>query len=95
MKFSDYEARGKGKQKSGNGRISDENKKLLFSVLKDYEGKSRAELVKGITEQAEKLRAEGKLSDAELDSFSLTLAPFLDGRGREELAEIVARIKKL
>ena len=95
MKFSDYND-GKAAKNSGGGKkgVGEENKKLLFSILKQYEGKSKPELVAAIVKEAEKARAEGRLNNEELDSFKSMLYPFLDKGGKAELDKIVERLKK-
>ena len=95
MKFSDYND-GKTAKNSGGGKkgVGEENKKLLFSILKQYEGKSKPELVAAIVKEAEKARAEGRLNNEELDSFKSMLYPFLDKSCKAELDKIVERLKK-
>lgn len=95
MKFSDYND-GKTAKNSGGGKkgVGEENKKLLFSILKQYEGKSKPELVAAIVKEAEKARAEGRLNNEELDSFKSMLYPFLGKGGKAELDKIVERLKK-
>ncbi|HBK01630.1 MAG TPA: hypothetical protein DDY77_01175 [Clostridiales bacterium] len=94
MKFSDYND-GKTTKNAGGGKkgVGEENKKLLFSLLKQYEGKSKPELVAAIVKEAEKARAEGRLSNEELDSFKSMLYPFLDKNGKAELDGIIEKLK--
>ena len=95
MKFSDYNDDKTGKNPGGGKKgVGEENKKLLFSILKQYEGKSKPELVAAIVKEAEKARAEGRLNNEELDSFKSMLYPFLDKGGKVELDKIVERLKK-
>ena len=103
MKFSDYkgddkrsaEPRQGDKKGGGKTKISDENKKLMVELLRQYGGKSKQELMQAIILQAEKSRREGKLSDAELDAFASMLYPSLDAKGKKELDEVISRIKKI
>lgn len=103
MKFSDYNGdekraneKSRGEEKGvGKNKISDENKRMLSSLLRQYGVKSKQELMQAVIAQAERSRKEGKLSDGELDAFASLLYPSLDAKGKKELDEIIARIKKI
>ena len=100
MKFSDYDGNQKTDEKSKTkptekgASIDPKTEKMLKTLLIRYEGKSRDELLSSVLSIAQKNRREGKLSDAEIDSFYDLLAPMLDEEKRKTLDEVVEKIKK-
>ena len=92
MKFSDYDKANKDKY-AGADDFSSFDKQKLFSLFKKFEGKSEDEIVSLILKTAENRRAEGTLSDREIDDFYNTIYPVLDEKKREKLDKIVALIK--
>lgn len=92
MKFSDYDKKSK-ENKKVNKEFSSSDKQKLFSMLRQFEGKSEDEIIASILQTAEKNRAEGKLSDSEIDSFYSMISPMLDEKKREKLDGIIELIK--
>ena len=92
MKFSDYS---KNEEKTSKKRDEPSalNKRKLFEMMRGFEGKSEDEIISAIMETAKKNRAEGKLSDEEIDGFVKTIYPMLDENKRKKLDEITAMIK--
>ena len=89
MKLTDYK---KENEKTNAKDIGDEKKKLL-NALKSFEGKSEDELIKSILAVATKKRAEGTLTDGEIETFRKMIEPGLNKRQRAKLEEVVNLIK--
>lgn len=89
MKFSDYSSKKKTE------KISSDNKKLLMSLLKDYEGKSQDEIIASIIQIATEKRRNGTLSDAELDSFYSMLLPMVNAEQKKTLDSVMAKLKSI
>ena len=89
MKLSDYKKTDKKKAKP----IDDRTEKLLRSFLKDYEGKSEDELIASIVAVAAKKRAQGTLTDSELDAFYSMIAPSVTPEQKKKLDEVMAMLK--
>ena len=64
-------------------------------LASNYEGKSADEIMLAIIKQAEVNRKNGKLTDSEIDSFSSTVAPFLNPTQRKTLESVIERIKSI
>lgn len=90
MKFSDYK---NGKKQKNDIKLDKNTEDLLRNFVRDYEGKSQSELLFEIIKVAEKNRAEGKLTDADLDNFATTLRPALNPSQQKELEKIISRLK--
>jgi len=89
--FNDYV------NQSGNDSSNASSKNKAMEMLKGwaskYEGMSETDLVKAIVKEAEKNRAEGKLTDADLDSFKSMLMPFLNSSQAKRLEKIIEKLK--
>ena len=66
---------------------------MLKGWASKYEGMSENDLIKAIVKEAEKNRAEGKLSDSDLDSFKSLLMPFLNSSQVKRLEKIIEKLK--
>lgn len=64
-------------------------------IAEKYEGASESDLLAAILNEAVKARADGKLSDAEIDSFSEQISRMLSDVQRKRLAAVIAKIKKI
>lgn len=64
-------------------------------IAEKYEGASESDLLAAILNEAVKARADGKLSDAEIDSFAEQISPMLSDVQRKRLAAVIAKIKKI
>ncbi len=96
MKFSDYsqnESKNKAKGQEEN-KLPPQAKMLLRAFIKDYEGKSEDELIQKIVETAKKNKAEGKLTNSDIDNFYQMLAPLVDANMRKKLDSVVKTIKE-
>lgn len=88
--FNDYV-----KNNNTNTTTQEENKSLnmLKQWASKYEGMSETELIKSIVKEAEKNRAEGKLTDADLDNFKSLLMPMLNSSQAKKLEKIIEKLK--
>lgn len=66
---------------------------MAAKMMGSFNGKSEADLMKAIYQEAEKNRKAGTLSDAELDNFYNTLSPMLDAQKRKKLAAVIKKLK--
>ena len=62
---------------------------MAAKMMGSFNGKSEADLMKAIYQEAEKNRKAGTLSDAEWDNFYNTLSPMLDAQKRNKLAAVI------
>ena len=67
---------------------------MLRTIADKYEGVSESELIRIIIAEAEKNRAQGKLTDADLDNFVKTIKPMLTSVQAKRLDKIVERLKQ-
>ncbi len=82
--FSDY------KNSSGKENQAFE---MLRTIADKYEGVSEGELIRIIIAEAQKNRAQGKLTDADLDNFALTIKPMLNSSQAKRLDKIIRQLK--
>ncbi len=68
---------------------------LVNSLAKKYDGKSQNELLAEIIKETKKRKANGTLSNAEIDSFASMISPMLDNKQRGMLNKIVKELKKI
>ena len=87
--FNDY-LKGNKSNSSDNGKAME----LLRQVASKYEGASEGEIISAIIKEAEKNRAQGKLTNDDLDSFSGTIKPMLTQEQAKKLDKIIERLKK-
>lgn len=86
--YNDYKSSTSGQGKNSN------TFEMLKTIADKYEGVSENELIKIIIAEAEKNRAQGKLSDADLDNFVKTIKPMLNSAQAKRLDKIVDRLKQ-
>lgn len=89
--FSDYVNSNETEKISGNANKAME---ILKNVSSRYEGASESEMLKAIISEAEKSRANGTLTDKDLDSFFNMLSPMLNSGQVKRLEKIIAKLKK-
>ncbi len=89
MKFSDYDA-----PKKENERPDTDARKLFGEFLKGYEGKSEDELIASIMKTAKQKRADGTLTDEELQRFYSMIVPLIPRSKKDKLDEVYELIKK-
>ncbi len=81
-----------------NSKSSSSSNAKAMEMLKGwaskYEGMSEEDLIKAIIKEAEKNRAEGKLTDSDLDGFKSMLLPFLNPSQAKKLEKIINKLKK-
>lgn len=95
MKFSDYDGK---KVDSGapfnNGKKLDaKTQKMLLSLVGKFEGRPQSEIVAEILSVAKKSKAQGKLTNDDIDAFYSMLSPLLDAEKKKTLDEVVEKIK--
>lgn len=79
---------------NSNGKKLDDNAMgSLKSFAKKYEGKSEDEIFSQIMIEAKKGRANGTLTDADIDRFKNMLYPMLNQKQREKLDGVVRKLK--
>ncbi len=75
------------------------NSNDLFGIVNDlakkFDGKGQGELLKAIYQKAKEGKANGTLSNAEIDGFANMLAPILDDKQRKTLKKVVEELKKI
>lgn len=92
-----------GKKSSGNGcngsngggSSTKDLEKLVSALAGKFDGKSQAELIKAIYDQAKQGKERGTLSNQDIDNFATMLAPMLDDKKRKMLNKIVEELKKI
>lgn len=67
---------------------------VLSSLAGKYEGASEDEIIAAIISEAEKGRRNGTLTDADIDAFAQSVAPFLNEKQKKHLLRIVKYLKK-
>ena len=68
---------------------------LVNSLAGQFDGKSQNDLMRAIYEEAKKGKERGTLTNADIDNFACSLAPFLDEKKKKMLYKVVAELKKI
>ena len=84
--FKDYET---DKQTTANAE------ELTKKIASAYHGKSNADMLRSILQEAEKSKRAGTLSNEEIEGFYQSFAPMLDGLQRKRLRVVVDRLKEI
>ena len=94
-KFSDY-AKNNQTKNSQNEQIKDIQIafELLNRVASNYEGASENQLLSAIMSEAKKAKANGTLSNKEIENFVATISPMLNQNQRKQLEKVIAEIQK-
>ena len=90
--FKDYSRQTPSSGRDTAGGNAEELTKKLASA---YNGKSNADMLRGILAEAEKNKRAGTLSNEEIDRFYESFSPMLDAQQRKKLRAVVERLKKL
>ncbi len=85
--FKDYENRRTGESETASAE------ELTKKIAAAYNGKSNADMLRGILAEAEKSRRAGTLSDADIDRFYQTFSPMLDSAQKKRLRAVVEKLK--
>ena len=95
MKFSDYDGKKVDSgSPSGNGKKLDaKTQRTLLSLVGKFEGRPQSEIVAEILSVAKKSKAQGKLTNDDIDAFYSMLSPLLDAEKKKTLDEVVEKIK--
>ena len=64
-------------------------------ITKAMNGKSTAQIMQTIIQEAERGKREGTLTNADLDNFYAALSPILDGVKRRKLKEVITKLKNI
>lgn len=71
----------------------------LFGIVNDlakkFDGKGQGELLKAIYQKAKEGKANGTLTNAEIDGFASMLAPMLDDKQKKTLKKVIEELKKI
>lgn len=86
--FSDFQP----EEKKGRDKVDLND--YLASFSRQYEGKSGDDVMRAILKEAEKGRANGTLTDKDIDEFSAMISPALNQEQNKMLEKIVKRLKK-
>ena len=89
MNFSDY-----AKAKKTAEKLTPEAKDVLSNFLSTYNGKSQAELMETIERLAMEGRANGSLTDSDLDNFYNMISPMLKEEEKKRLFEVKEKLKE-
>lgn len=80
-----------------DNNFSEDKNGNIFDFVKDiaakYDGKSESELLSAVIEETKKGKAEGRLTNQDIDAFAATLYPFLDDKKKKILNGIINQIK--
>ena len=79
----------------GRGKSDGGAEELTKKLASAYNGKSNADMLRGILAEAEKNKRAGTLSNEEIDRFYESFAPMLDAGQRKKLRAVVERLKKI
>lgn len=90
--FKDYSRQTPSAEAEKTGVAAEELTKKIASA---YNGKSNADMLRGILAEAEKNKRAGTLSNEEIDEFYNSFAPMLDSQQRKRLRAVVERLKKI
>lgn len=98
--MQDFNSFANGRKEKGNGTNApngmDKNLYNLVSGLAGrFDGKSQADLIKAIYEEAKKGKQNGTLSNADIDNFVNMLSPMLDDKKQKMLIKIANELKKI
>jgi nicotinamide riboside kinase len=88
--FNDY-VNNCGQEKKGGDDLFN----LVNALAGQFDGKSQNELMRAIYQEAKKGKERGTLTNADIDNFACTLAPFLDDKKRKMLDKVVNELKKI
>ncbi len=87
---------GEEKEQQGNAKSDALNaEQLATKIASSYNGKSNADMLRGILSEAEKSKRAGTLSNEEIDGFYQAFAPMLDSAQKKKLRAIVEKLKQI
>lgn len=95
MKFSDYDGKkvDSGSPSANGKKLDAKTQKMLLSLVGKFEGRPQSEIVAEILSVAKKSKAQGKLTNDDIDAFYSMLSPLLDAEKKKTLDEVVKKIK--
>ena len=78
-----------------NGEQVATAQELAEKLASAYNGRSNADMLRGILAEAEKSKRAGTLSNEEIESFYQSFAPMLNGFQKRQLRAVVERLKEI
>ena len=90
--FKDYTSEGDVKSEKTEALNAEE---LMKKIASAYNGKSNADILRGILVEAEKSKRAGTLTNEELESFYQTFSLMLDATQRKRLRAVIDRLKRI
>lgn len=93
--MEDFRSYSDQKSKQGDDGVSGNVFDLVKSLSKKFDGKSQNDLLLAIYKEAKAGKANGTLTNADIDKFAATISPFLDDKKRGYLNKIVKDLKKI
>ncbi len=91
--FNDYV--NSNNENSKNENTYDDIMNMVSGLAGKFDGKSQANLMRAIYEEAKKGKKNGTLKNSDIDNFAFMLAPMLDDGQKKMLSKIVAELKKI
>lgn len=68
---------------------------LTRKIAASYNGRSNADMLRGILAEAEKSKRAGTLSNEEIEAFYQSFAPMLNALQKRQLRAVVDRLKEI
>lgn len=94
--FKDYTPKNHtNSQKSKQAQKTASAEELTKRIASAYNGKSNADMLRDILEEAEKSKRAGTLSNEEIENFYQAFAPILDSAQARKLRVIVEKLKMI
>lgn len=93
--FNEYAGRTYG-ENTGSGSAGQSGLfGLVSEIAKKFDGKDQNELLKAVYDEARRGKANGTLTNEEIDRFAAVLSPVLDDKKRRILEKIVKDLKNI
>lgn len=93
--FNEYAGRTNGED-TGSGASGQSGLfGLVSEIAKKFDGKDQNELLKAVYDEARRGKANGTLTNEEIDRFAAVLSPVLDDKKRRILEKIVKDLKNI
>ena len=80
---------------TGAGEETLNAEELTRKIAASYNGRSNADMLRGILAEAEKSKRAGTLSNEEIEAFYQSFAPMLNALQKRQLRAVVDRLKEI
>lgn len=80
---------------TGTGEETLNAEELTRKIAASYNGRSNADMLRGILAEAEKSKRAGTLSNEEIEAFYQSFAPMLNALQKRQLRAVVDRLKEI